>query len=266
MSDGGDDSVDILRVRFPRLRADAAVDLLLRRLGARQTTGVCFPDMSTLNLAASDPAFRRRLQERLLVFNDGAGLAWAARRLGRPLPENLNGTDLVPRLFAAAPAGTTVYLLGARPGVAERAMAVLGARFPHLSFVGHHHGYLDAAGEAEVVAELRRLRPRLVLVAMGNPLQVELIDRHLDDPQLAGTMWLAVGGQLDYYGGSLRRAPPWLRRVKLEWLYIVLQQPHKARRYFVGIPRFLLRCLVAEHTGGHAAPQRDRDRDREARA
>jgi exopolysaccharide biosynthesis WecB/TagA/CpsF family protein len=267
LDDGGGDSVDILRVRFPRLRADAAVALLLRRLSGRQTTGVCFPDMSTLNLAASDPAFRRRLQQRLLVFNDGAGLAWAARRLGRPLPDNLNGTDLVPRLFAAAPAGTSVYLFGARPGVAERAQAVLKARFPHLCFAGHHHGYLDATGEAEVVAELVRLRPQLVLVAMGNPLQVELIDRHLDDPRLAGTMWLAVGGQLDYYGGSLRRAPPWLRRVKLEWLYIVLQQPHKARRYFVGIPRFLVRCLIAERTGGHAAPPGDGgDGDGEAKA
>jgi N-acetylglucosaminyldiphosphoundecaprenol N-acetyl-beta-D-mannosaminyltransferase len=249
--DGEPESVDILKIRFPRLRADEAVELLLRRLTERRTTGVCFPDMSTLNIAADNPGFRDLLSRRFLVFNDGAGLAWAARRRGRPLPANLNGTDLIPRLFAAAPSGTTVYLLGARPGVAERARAVLAGRFPSLVFVGSHHGYLDAKAEAEVVAELRRLRPRIVLVAMGNPLQAELIDRHLDDPALEGTMWFAIGGQLDYYGGTLRRAPAWLRWLKLEWLFIVLQQPHKARRYFVGIPRFLLRCLRAERSGGH---------------
>lgn len=246
--------VDVLGVRFPRLQADEAVALLRGRLLRGESTGVCFPDMSTLNLSAERPDFLRLLQRRMLVLNDGAGLAWAARRRGRPLPANLNGTDLVPRLLAAVPAGTSVYLLGGRPGVAERAQAVLAARAPGVRFVGSHHGYFDRAGEAAVLAELRRLRPRIVLVAMGNPLQVELIDRHLDDPALAGTLWLAVGGQLDYYGGTLRRAPAIVRRARLEWLYIVAQQPYKARRYFVGIPQFLARCLLAERRGAHALP------------
>jgi N-acetylglucosaminyldiphosphoundecaprenol N-acetyl-beta-D-mannosaminyltransferase len=248
------DFVDVLGVRFPRLAAEAAVLLLLGRLHSGTSTGVCFPDMSTLNLAAAQPAFLRLLQTRMLVFNDGAGLAWAAGRQGRPLPANLNGTDLVPRLFLAAPPGTSVFLVGAKPGVAERAQQVLGARFAHLRFVGSHHGYLDAASEAQVVQTLRAQRPRIVLVAMGNPLQIEFIDRHLDDPSLAGTLFIAIGGQLDYYGGTLKRAPRLWRAARLEWLYIVLQQPYKARRYFIGIPQFLLRCLVAERRGTHAAP------------
>ncbi|AUX46582.1 uncharacterized protein SOCE26_080880 [Sorangium cellulosum] len=246
--------VDILQVRFPRLTSEDVVRRLLHRLDQRRTTGVCFPDMSTLNVAATQPAFRRLLQRRMLVFNDGAGVAWAAQRQGRPLPDNLNGTDLVPRLLAAAKVGTSVYLLGAKPGVAARALERLAERHPHLRFVGSHHGYLDAAAEAEVVAALRRLRPQIVMVAMGNPLQVELIDRHLDDPALEGTLWLAVGGQLDYYGGTLRRAPSWVRRARLEWLYISMQQPYKARRYLLGIPHFMMRCLWAERRGGHAMP------------
>lgn len=247
-------SVDILQVRFPRLTQDEVLQRLLLRLERGQTTGVCFPDMSTLNLAAEQPAFRRLLQERVLAFNDGAGLAWAARLQGRPFPANLNGTDLVPRLLDAAPAGTGVYLLGARPEVAARARQVLSQRHPRIRFVGAHQGYLDTALEAHVVDELRRLRPRIVLVAMGNPLQVQFIDRHLDDPALSGTMWLAIGGQLDYYGGTLVRAPAWMRRLRLEWLHIVMRQPYKARRYFVGIPKFLLRCTLAQVTGGHQGP------------
>lgn len=247
------DRVDVLGVSFPRLLPAAVVQLLLGRLQQGVSTGVCFPDMSTLNLAAEQPHFRRLLQTRMLVFNDGAGLAWAARRQGRPLPANLNGTDLVPQLLQAAPAGTAVFLLGARPGVAARAQQSLAERFGHLRFVGSHHGYLDAAAEAQVIAQLRALRPQVVLVAMGNPLQVEFIDRHLDDPQLAGTLFLAVGGQLDYYGGTLKRAPQAWRQARLEWLYIVLQQPYKARRYLLGIPQFLTRCLLAERRGTHAA-------------
>lgn len=253
IADAAADTVDVLGVSFPRLLPEAVVQFLLGRLHGKSSTGVCFPDMSTLNLAAERPGFRRLLQSRMVVFNDGAGLAWAARRQGRPLPANLNGTDLVPRLLQAAPAGTAVFLLGARPGVAARAQQSLAARFSHLRFVGSHHGYLDAATEAQVIAQLRALRPQLVLVAMGNPLQVEFIDRHLDDPQLAGTLFLAVGGQLDYYGGTLKRAPPAWRRARLEWLYIVLQQPHKARRYLLGIPQFMVRCLLAERRGTHAA-------------
>lgn len=244
--EGTVDVVEVLGVRFPRLTGAAVVEFLLTRLGGSASTGVCFPDMLTLNLAASQPDFLRLLQTRMLVFNDGAGLAWAARRQGRPLPDNLNGTDLVPRLFQAAPAATTVFLLGAQPGVAERAQQVLSARFAHLRFVGSHHGYLDSAAEAQVLTTLRTLRPTIVLVAMGNPLQVEFICRHLADPGLLGTLFLAVGGQLDYYGGTLKRAPESWRRLRLEWLYIVLQQPYKAQRYFVGIPQFLLRCLLAE--------------------
>lgn len=249
--------VDILRVRFPRMTQEQALRLLLLRLEQGRTTGVCFPDMSTLNLAAERPGFRRLLQGRLLTFNDGAGLAWAARLLKRPFPANLNGTDLCPRLLQGAPAGTSVYVLGARQEVVTRARDVLAQRHPHLRFVGCHHGYLDRALEEQVVQELRSLRPRIVLVAMGNPLQVEFIDRHLDDPQLGGTMWLAIGGQLDYYGGTLVRAPAWVRKVRLEWLHIVLRQPYKARRYFVGIPQFLLRCAWAQLTGGHAMPEED---------
>lgn len=251
--DQAGDKVDVLGVSFPRLDAAEAVQFLLSRIGASASTGVCFPDMSTLNLAAEQPALRRLLQTRMVVFNDGAGLAWAARRQGRPLPANLNGTDLVPRLLQSAPAGTSVFLLGARPGVAARAQALLAARFAHLRFVGSHHGYLDAAAEAAVLEQLRTGRPQIVLVAMGNPLQIEFIDRHLDDPRLAGTLFVAVGGQLDYYGGTLKRAPERWRQARLEWLYIVLQQPYKARRYLVGIPQFLLRCLIAERRGTHAA-------------
>ena len=241
---GQDGAVAILGVPFPRWSAEAALAWLLGRLRGGEATAVCFPDMSTLNLAAERPEFRRLLQTRMVVFNDGAGLAWAARRQGRPLPANLNGTDLVPQLLHAAPAGTAVFLLGARPGVAARAQEILAARFDHLRFVGSHHGYLDAATEAQVVAQLRALRPELVLVAMGNPLQVEFIDKHLDDPQLAGTLFLAIGGQLDYYGGTLKRAPQAWRQARLEWLYIVLQQPYKARRYLVGIPPNVLTSVL----------------------
>jgi len=249
------DTVDVLQVRFPRLYAEEAVAFLLGKLRSGESAGVCFPDMSTLNQAFEKPAFRRLLQRRMIVLPDGAGVMWVANLRGKPLPANLNGTDLVPRFFAAAPQGTTVFLLGGQKGVAERTAERFAARFAHLRFVGHSHGYLSENDEADLIDRLAQLRPQIVLIGMGNPLQVEFIDRHLDDPRLRGTLWLAVGGQFDYYGGTLRRAPSLLRRARLEWLYIVAQQPHKLSRYFVGIPKYLSRCAFAALTNAHDIPE-----------
>ncbi len=251
MTQAGQDTVDVLQVRFPRLYAEEAVALLLSKLHAGESTGVCFPDMSTLNLAAEKPAFRRLLQRKMLVLPDGAGVMWMASWRGKPLPANLNGTDLVPRFFAAAPKGTSVFLLGGRDGVAAKTMQRFADRFAHLRFVGCSHGYLAPDEEKRLVDHLCELRPQVVLVGMGNPLQVEWIARHLDDPRLRGTMWLAIGGQFDYYGGTLKRAPESIRRLRLEWLYIVAQQPHKLSRYFIGIPRYLVRCALAAVTHSH---------------
>lgn len=255
MTEPEQDTVDVLQVRFPRLYTEEAVALLLGKLRSGTSAGVCFPDMSTLNQAVDRPAFRKLLQRRMTVLPDGAGVMWVASLRGKPLPANLNGTDLVPRFFAAAPDGTSVFLLGGREGVAARTREQLAARFGHLRFLGHSHGYLSPDEEAALMDRLAALRPQVVLVGMGNPLQVEFIDRHLDDPRLRGTLWLAIGGQFDYYGGTLKRAPSLLRRARLEWLYIVAQQPHKLSRYFVGIPKYLSRCALAALTHSHDIPE-----------
>ncbi|MFV0309603.1 MAG: WecB/TagA/CpsF family glycosyltransferase [Desertimonas sp.] len=249
-------SVDLLGVRFPRIDMDAAVEQMIAWMSASAGVAVAFPDMSTMNLVSRQPGFLRMLREGTVTFNDGAGLALAARLRRRPFPANLNGTDLCPALFERCPPGTRVALVGGRPGVADRAGVVLAQRFPHLDLVLTHHGYLDADGEAEVADRLRDTRPQVVMVGMGNPLQVEYIDRHRELPGLAQILWLAVGGQLDYYGGDLPRAPGWMRRARLEWLHLVRVQPHKLRRYAIGIPAFLARVVVASIRGTHDAPSR----------
>lgn len=247
-------TVDVLGVRFPRLYSEEAIALLLQALRQRERLGVCFPDMSTLNLAWETPSFRRLLKRNFLVLPDGAGVMWAALCRGKPLPENLNGTDLVPRFLAAVPTGTSVFLLGGRDGVAKKTADVWAQRFPHVRFVGHANGYFSTDEEPALIERLARLRPQVVVVGMGNPRQVEWIDRHMGDRRLASALFFAVGGQFDYFGGMLQRAPLFFRRMRLEWLSIVYQQPHKLRRYFVGIPLYLLRCAIASWKHEHDLP------------
>lgn len=247
----GIEYVDIFQISLPLITQDAVIELLLQRLRKHLATGVCFADLSTMNMAFSQPRFRYLIQEKMLILNDGTGLAWAAKHRGHPFPSNLNGTDLCPKLLSLAPYGTTVYILGGRPFISKRAREALASEFPAILFVGDHHGYLNEISEKEVIAELHRLKPRIVLVCMGNPLQVEFICRHLDDPELGGTLWLALGGFIDYYGGSLVRAPRFLRGLHLEWLSIVYQQPYKWKRYFFGAPLFFFRYLWAQWRHKH---------------
>lgn len=240
------DQVEIFGVRFPRKTRHTVLKELLSRIEHGIGGGVCFPDMSTMNLVIKDDELRQCLQTRLDVFNDGAGLAWAARRKGKPFPDNLNGTDLVPRLLDSVPMGTRVFVLGGKPKTVESAVENMQRRFPCADFVGWHHGYLDSELEDRVVEEMRSLQPNVVLVAMGNPLQIRFIDRHKDKPGLEKTIFFAVGGLLHYFSGELVRAPRWVRRCRLEWLFITVQQPYKFRRYFFGIPKFLFYCLKYE--------------------
>lgn len=131
-------TVDVLGVRFPRLYSEEAIALLLQALRQRERLGVCFPDMSTLNLAWETPSFRRLLKRKFLVLPDGAGVMWAALCRGKPLPENLNGTD---GCFGAATLGAIAPKNIATPvkTVARRTfrnMRVMDNRAPSRFFSG----------------------------------------------------------------------------------------------------------------------------------
>ena len=251
LSNCGVNFVDILQLRFPHYIREDVVNLLVKMIERGQGGGVCFPDMSTLNLAEKNPSFKSLLRDKMVILNDGAGLAWIAKRRGSPFPDNLNGTDLCPLLFTKAPPKIRIFLIGGKPGTAERARKKLVHQYPNLNFIGSHHGYFIGDDERQVIDLLKESKPQLVLVGMGNPLQVFFINRCLDDPAMKNTIFLAVGGFMHYYSGELARAPVWVRKLSLEWLYITLQQPHKIKRYFIGIPMFIFNCLRAERNNRH---------------
>ncbi len=225
----------------PRTRREA-LQTIHGWLAGRRPRSVYFVHAATANLAFEDPAYRAALNRGDMVLHDGAGVRWAARAAGVALAENLVGTDLVPELLAGPFAPPLrVFLLGGRQGVAAGAARYIARRFPGIEVVGFAAGYFAPAEEAALVDHIRRLAPELVLVAMGNPRQELFLDRNLD--HLGCRVAIAVGGLFDHFAGELRRAPPWMRRVGLEWLQLLAQQPHKWRRYLLGIPRFLWRIF-----------------------
>lgn len=166
-----------------------------------------------------------------LVLADGMPVVAAARWLGHPLPGRVAGSDLVPALFdaAASHGSLRVYLLGAGPGVAERAAAKIAERWPNVEVVGTYSpplGFERNAAENEAILDrIAAARPGVLLVGVGAPKQELWIDAHRT--RIAAPVALCIGATIDFLAGEKRRAPVWMRRTGLEWLHRVASEPRR---------------------------------------
>jgi N-acetylglucosaminyldiphosphoundecaprenol N-acetyl-beta-D-mannosaminyltransferase len=200
-----------------------------------------------LNLCYADPALRGFFNAADVVFCDGAGVMLAARLLGRRIPERITYADWTWRLapFAAAE-GFSLFLLGARPGVAQAAADKLKEHHPDLKIVGVYHGYFDhwaGAPESEaVVREINAAAPDILLVGLGMPLQEYWLMENAHRLDVGAA--LTGGAVFDYVSGRLSRGPRLLTRNGFEWLARLLLEPRRLwRRYLLGNPLFILRVL-----------------------
>jgi exopolysaccharide biosynthesis WecB/TagA/CpsF family protein len=202
---------------------------------------LCYVNAHSLNLAFRDGRYHAALRSADLVLNDGVGLDLAAWMRGRRFPENLNGSDFTLRLLElAADKGWRVYLYGGLPGVATAVRERLSHTIEHLHVVGVCDGY-TAKPDGEIVDDIRAARADVVIVALGQPQQELWLDTHL-----AGTgchLGVGVGAFLDFVSGRVARAPRWMNRLGIEWLFRLAHEPGRLwRRYVVGNPLFLWRA------------------------
>ncbi|RWN09531.1 MAG: glycosyltransferase [Mesorhizobium sp.] len=239
---GLDKLMTILGIPVVAVRWNDAIALLNRLIAERRFTKVSFLNAHNANIAYTDPVFAGALDD-FLILPDGIGIDLAARLLyGAPFPDNLNGTDFVPAFLQASTTPLTVGLLGATRVNAEAASVKLAALAVQHKFVVIHDGYFPASQEREIVDRIAALRPDVLLVAMGVPRQELWIERHIDARHC--TLPIAVGALLDFLSGAVPRAPLWMRRLRLEWLFRLAVEPSRLwRRYVVGNPLFLLRVV-----------------------
>lgn len=241
------DSLFILGVRVDAVTLDAVLARIEAFIADGRPRQIVTVNPEFVMAAQSDAEFRRIINASALALPDGTGIWWASRRLGRPLPERIPGVDLVERLAAlSAIRGYRLYFLGAMPGVAERAVAVLHGCYPGLVVAGTYAGSPRVEDEAFIVARVCAARPDILLVAYGAPAQDRWIARNLD--QLGVPVCIGVGGSFDYIAGARPRAPRWLRRAGLEWLHRLVTQPWRWRR-MLALPRFAWRVLWTGLTG-----------------
>ncbi|MES2352833.1 MAG: WecB/TagA/CpsF family glycosyltransferase [Pseudomonadota bacterium] len=239
-----DDSVSIFGVRITNFSTGEAIDLMQQMLiDNSDKYSIYIANAHTLNLAGDDKNYQALLNRASRVFADGTGARWAARVRGVRLKENLVGTDLIPNLFeATAGKGYRFYLLGGTPENVNRAANTCRRLYPGWELVGFQHGYLNEEETAQAIDEINALRPNILLVAMGNPYQEQWIDKNR--ARLTIPLCIGIGGLVNYWAGAMKRAPMWVRKQGFEWAKILLQQPHKWRRYLLGNPKFLVRIVL----------------------
>lgn len=230
--------VNILGVSFDALTLDEAeerTDALLRA-GAGGYIVTANPEI--VLRCREDTAYAAAVNGADLVLADGVGDLYAARILKTPLPERVAGADIVPRLLAGlAERGGSVFLYGARSGVAERAGDNLQRAYPGLRIAGTENGYIS--DETTLFNALEREKPDLLLLGLGAPRQ-ELWMK--GNRSKTNAVMIGVGGLLDVFAGDIPRAPETWQRLGLEWLYRLLREPRRIGR-MIRLPKILLLAL-----------------------
>ncbi len=227
-------TTEFLDTHFNKMSQAEAIELLQARLLNRVGGKVFYANAHTVVTAAKSRQLKLALSRADLVLADGSGVRWGSAFLGKPLVYNLNGTDLVPALLeAGARKGLSVYLLGAKPGVAEAAAKNLAETYPKLTISGLRDGYFSKQETAQVLEDIRQARPHLLLVAMGVPLQEIWINQYAS--QLPGITCMGVGGLFDFLASKVPRAPRLVRATGMEWCWRLAMEPRRMwKRYCVG--------------------------------
>ena len=204
------------------------------------------PDTLAVLRARKEPEYHAILKSADLVTPDGAGILWATTTLNYPLPERVTGIDIIHNICRlAAKKGYSLYLLGSYPGVVGEAALNLTRKYPGIKIAGTHHGYFACEDsqncedvkngnidknkeEEEIIDEIRENRPDILLVGMGVPKQEKWISKNLDKMDVPVCM--GVGGSFDVLSGRIPRAPLWMQRHGMEWIYRSIKQPNRAFR------------------------------------
>jgi N-acetylglucosaminyldiphosphoundecaprenol N-acetyl-beta-D-mannosaminyltransferase len=239
--------VRVLDVPISKVNNQQALALLTEFVRSGEPHLVVTADASGVVTAARDAEFRAVVEGADLVTPDSTGILWAARRLGRPLPERVSGVDLAERLCElAGQFGWGVFFYGAAPGVADEAARVMHSRFPGLRVAGTAHGFLNEREQAALEARICESRPEILFVAMGIPRQEKWIWSRMT--RLAVPVSMGVGGTFDVFAGRVNRAPIWMQRHGMEWLYRLWKNPRKISKVAT-LPRFVLLVLSRGRRG-----------------
>ena len=230
--------VNILGVEVSSLTMQEAVSTAEAFMDSKTPHLIATANAEMIMNATHDEELKNILNTADLVVPDGAGTVWASNYLGVDMPERVAGFDLVQNLFANAPAKKRrIFFFGSAPGVAEKAKAKAEKDFPGINIVGVRNGYFSQKDEAEIIEQIKQAKPDLLLAALGVPKQEIWLNTHMKE--LGCPLSIGVGGTFDVMAGVMKRAPLWMQKAKLEWLFRGMLQPKRIGR-LMALPRFVM--------------------------
>jgi N-acetylglucosaminyldiphosphoundecaprenol N-acetyl-beta-D-mannosaminyltransferase len=234
-------SLSILGVQLNPVSVDDVHQYIVRVIEQGERALVMHLNVHCVNLCQKHGWLRDFMNQANMVFCDGDGVRWGLRILGMSPPPKITYDRWIWQLAELAEQqGYRCYFFGGRPGVAEAAARNISQRFPRLKIVGTQHGYFDKLGAENdrVVAEINRAKPDILILGFGMPTQEQWLrdNWHTVDAHVL----LTGGAVFDYVSGRARRAPAWMIRWHLEWLFRLLQEPRRLfKRYIWGNPYFM---------------------------
>ena len=227
---------DILGVGFHDVTVQQAVEEAYATIDSGSKAYIVTPNPEIVWMARRDADLRETLNNADLVLPDGTGIVLAAKILGTPLKERVPGVDFIAQLFMRlSNSGGSVFLFGAKPGVAEDAARNLAQSYPGLIIAGTADGYIK--DDDQIIKKINDASPDLLLVCLGAPKQEFWMAANLS--KLNIHLCAGLGGALDLFAGNVKRAPMLFRRLGLEWLYRLAQEPRRIKR-MIKIPLFVI--------------------------
>lgn len=233
------DTLNILGVNVSNLTMQQATDRAIGFLDGDTLSAIYTPNSEIILHASNNPEYSEVLNRAAMIIPDGIGVVYASKILGKPLKERVAGIDFVCSLLPElARRGKSVYLLGAKPGVAEIAAERLKEKYDGLVIAGMHDGYFK--DDEEVIQSINDAKPDFLMVCLGFPKQEFWIDKYKD--RLDAKIAIGAGGSMDVFAGTALRAPEFYQKHGIEWLYRLIKQPTRFMR-MMALPKFGLKVL-----------------------
>ena len=229
--------VEILGVKVDAVTMAEAVARVENLVAEKKSSLVATANAEMLLNATHDAELKKILNAADLVVPDGTGTVWAAHHLGFEMPERVAGFDLVQELMKISPAREIkFFLFGAVPTIADKAKLKAEELYPGIKIVGTRNGYFKPADEPEIISQIKNSRPDILLAALGVPKQEKWLFKYKDELKIPVSV--GVGGTFDVMAGVVKRAPLWMQKARLEWLFRAMLQPSRAGR-LLALPKFV---------------------------
>ena len=226
---------DIMGLQFDNITMEEALDAAKALLQGEHAARVVTPNAEIAYEALHDENMRTLLNSAELMLPDGAGVVLASKILKTPLKQKVAGVDFADGLLGVLETtGQSLYLLGSKPGIGELAAQKMMQKHPRLRIAGIADGYFQ--DEAPVIDKINASGADVLFVCLGAPKQEQFMARH--QMALHVKLMAGLGGTLDSFAGTVKRAPKWMIRLNLEWLYRLIKEPKRFKR-MLRLPKYL---------------------------